>query len=241
MVSVLIYSKTEQESAALKAAAEELIAKLSEDYWEIRQIRSIRALQEYLSGSPLLHLLIYDISEPEALGFLAGIRKRYPHTRLMVLADISVSPMEYIRPDLKVGALLLKPWTTKQAFDALYGFLEEYNESVREKAGKGRDFYVIETREGIINIPFAQIYFFESRAKKIYVCTGKEEYGFYSSIEKLQEGLPDNFVRCHRGFIINIRKIRKIVSSQNMIYLADGFAVPLSRSYKTALKEMGRS
>lgn len=241
MVSVLIYSETEQESAILESAAKELIAKLSEDYWEIRQISSLKALQEYLLARPLIHLLIYDISEPEALGYLAGVRKLYPHTRLMVLADISVSPMEYIRPDLKVGALLLKPWTGQQAFDALYGFLEEYNESVREKSGQGKDFYVVETRAGIINIPYAQIYFFESREKKIYVCTGKEEYGFYSSIEKLLEGLPPYFVRCHRGFIVNTGKIRKIVSSQNMIYLTDGFDVPLSRSYKTALKGMGKA
>ncbi len=240
MVSILAYSKTEQAIASLEITARDLIARLSGDDWEIKRISSLRVLKEYLSGKPLIHLLIYDICEKAALDFLAEIRKRYPQTRLMVLADVSVSPMEYIRPDLQVGALLLKPWTKQQACDVLYGFLEEYCEAVRKKTGQGKDFYVVGTRDGILNIPYEQIYFFEAREKKIYVCIGKEEYGFYSSIEKLLEELPSYYVRCHRGFVVNTKKIRRIVLSRNIIYLSDGFDVPLSRSYKAALKEMGK-
>lgn len=241
MVSLLIYSKTEQESAALERIAKEVIARVSEDFWEIKRVSSLDDLQAYLLENPLIHLLVYDICEKVSLEFLAKIRKRYPQTRLMVLADVSVSPMEYIRPDLKVGALLLKPWTRQQAYDVLYSFLDEYCETLEREKGSDKNFFVAETREGTFNIPYEQIYFLEAREKKIYICIGKEEYGFYSSIEKLLEELPSQFVRCHRGFIVNAKRIRKIVFSQNIIYLNDGFEVPLSRSYKAALKGMGRS
>ena len=241
MVSVLTYLKTEQESVVLESIARDLIARISEDYWEIKRISTLEDLQDCLREKPLIHLLIYDICEKESLEFLAEIRKLYPHAHLMVLADVSVSPMKYIRPDLKVSSLLLKPWIKQQACDVLYEFLEEYCEESEGKRGQNNDFHVIETREGIINIPYEQIYFFEAREKKIYVCTGKEEYGFYSSIEKLLGELPSHFARCHRGFIVNTKKIRKIVLSQNIIYLQDGFDVPLSRSYKAALRGMGRN
>lgn len=184
--------------------------------------------------------MIYDVSDKTSLDFLLKIRKEYDQTRLMILADVSVSPMAYIRPGLRAGSLLLKPWTGQQAYEVLYDFLDEYMEYSQKEKSDGRDSYVIETKEGTINIPFSQIYFFEARAKKVFVCTGKEEYGFYATMDKLAAQLPAHFIRCHRGFIVNTKKIRKIVLSQNMIYLCDGFDVPLSRSYKAALKGVGR-
>lgn len=229
-----------QDIAEISHAAKELIARISEDDWEIERISSIKELQEYLSGNPLIDLIIYDICDRSSLEYLPDVRRKYPQSRLMVLADTSISPMEYIRPDLRVGALLLKPWAKRQLHDVLYDFLNEYIAYTQREKNEGMYSYMIETREGTINLPYDQIFFFEARDKKIYVCIGKEEYGFYSSIDKLSEELPDFFLRCHRGFIVNTRKIRKIVLSQNIIYLSDGSDVPLSRSYKAALKEMER-
>ena len=240
MVSIMAYLKTKQDIAELNPMARDLIARISEDDWEIKPISSLQELQEYLTGNPLVHLIIYDICDRISLEYLPQIRKSYPQSWLMILADISISPMEYVRPNLRVSSLLLKPWEKQQAYDVLFDFFNEYLAFAEREKNEGIHSYVVETREGTIHLPYDQIYFFEAREKKIYVCIGKEEYGFYSSIDKLSEELPDYFMRCHRGFIVNTKKIRKIVLSQNIIYLSDGFDVPLSRSYKAALKEMER-
>ena len=236
----MAYSKIERDIEELSLIAKDVIAGISEDYWKIEKISSLRKLQEYLLEKPLIHLLIYDICDRKSLEFLADIRKIYTHTLIMLLADASVSPMEYIRPDLRVSSLLLRPWVKAQAYDVLHSFFSEYMTSFEAAKRDGIDAFVIETREGRISIPYEQIYFFEAREKKIYVCVGKEEYGFYSSIEKISDVLPGYFVRCHRGFIVNTKKIRKIMLSQNIICLSDDFDVPLSRSYKAALKGMGK-
>ncbi len=240
MVSILVYTREKPDSIGLIETAWDIIAKISEDFWEIKNVCSLEQMRQFLVEKPLVHMMIYDICDRDSLQFLPQLRRLYPQMRLLVLADASISPMEYIRPALRVDALLLKPWTKRQVRESLYDFLEDYLEYAdREKQGNLKS-YVIETREGTISVPYEQIYFFEARAKKIYVCLGKEEYGFYSSIDKLAEELPDFFARCHRGFIVNIRKIRRIVLSQNIIYLCDGFDVPLSRSYKAQLKGMGK-
>ncbi len=236
MVFLLEYLKQEKSSVQMGVAVKDAIAMISDDYWDIKQIFASKELQEYLKEKPLVNLIIYDICNENALKLLPELRKSYPQPQLMILADMSVSPMEYIRPDLRVSSLLLKPWTKQQLTDVLYDFLNDYCESCEQAANGGSDSYVVETREGTINIPYEQIYFFEAREKKIYVCVGKEAYGFYSAIDKLVDELPPYFARCHRGFIVNTRKIKKIMLSQNIIYLSDGYGVPLSRSYKAALK-----
>lgn len=236
MVFLLEFLKQDKSSIQIVAAVKDTVAKISEDYWDIKQIFATKELQEYLSEKPLVHLIIYDVCDKEALKLLAELRKNYPQPQLMILADMSISPMEYIRPDLKVSSLLIKPWTKQQLDDVLCDFLNDYVEDSAQAADSRADAYVVETKEGTINIPYEQIYFFEAREKKIYVCIGKEAYGFYSAIDKLVDELPSYFARCHRGFIVNTKKIRKIVLSQNIIYLSDGFDLPLSRSYKAALK-----
>lgn len=236
----MAYLKTKQAIDELKPMAKDLIARMSEDDWEIKQMTSLQELQEYLKGNPLVHLIIYDICDKGSLEYLLQIRKKYQQSWLMLLADISLSPMEYIHPNLRVSSLLLQPWEKQQAHDVLFDFFSEYLEFTESEKSERLYSYVIETRDGSIHLPYDQIYFFEAREKKIYVCIGKEEYGFYSSIDKLSEELPDHFMRCHRGFIVNTKKIRKIVLSQNIIYLSDGFDVPLSRSYKAALKGLER-
>ncbi len=240
MFFLLEFLKQGKSSSQFAMAVKDTIAKVSEDYWEVRQFFSTQELREYLDKKPLINLIIYDICDKSALGLLPDLRKSYPEPWLMLLADGGISPMEYIKPELQVSSLLLKPWTKQQVSDALYDFLNGYIGRYGRKTQDGTGFYVAETRNGMINIPYEQIYFFEAREKKIYVCTGGEAYGFYSSIDRLAGELPPYFARCHRGFIVNTKKIRKIMLSQNIIYLSDGFDVPLSRSYKAALKGMGR-
>lgn len=238
MVSVLVYSETKWDAAELESTAKELIARMSEDYWEIRRISMFEEMRGFLEKKPLLHLIIYDICEKEALPFLFRIREAYKQLRIMLLADTSVSPMEYITPGIGASSLLLRPWTKEQARNVLQDFLKEYIRLTNMINSDDSEYYVIETKEGVIAIPYDQIYFFEAREKKVYVCIGKEEYGFYAVIDRLADMLPGEFARCHRSFIVNTKKIRKITLSQNVIYLDDGFDVPLSRSYKAVIKGM---
>ena len=59
----------------------------------------------------------------------------------------------------------------------------------------------------------------------------------YETMEHLTERLPDYFVRCHRSFIVNRQRIRRVMLSKSLIELEQGIQLPLSRSYKPAFKE----
>lgn len=237
MVSMAAYDEERAELDELKAVTKELAARLSEDIWRIEQMSSLKQLRAWLEETPLLDMLLYDVTRLGALDYLRQIRKSYRRAGLLILADRDTSPMTYLKPDIHADSLLLRPWSKEQVLEVLEEFIREYLETSR---GMEEQFYVIDTKEGSTRIPYDKIYYFEAREKKVYVCAGKEEFGFYYTIDKLTEELPEQFIRCHRGFVINSLKIRKIMLSQNIICLADGFEVPLSRSYKADLKEFGR-
>lgn len=237
MVSMAAYDENRAELDELKAVTKELAARLSDDRWCIEQIFSLKQLRTCLERTPLLDMFLYDVTRFEALDYLRQIRRAYRTAGLLILADRNTSPMTYMKPDIHADSLLLRPWSREQAWEVLEEFIREYLEVSQ---GTKEQFYVIDTKEGSVRIPYDKIYYFEAREKKIYVCAGKEEFGFYHTIDKLADELPEQFIRCHRGFIVNSLKIRKIMLSQNLIDLADGFEVPLSRSYKADLKEFGR-
>jgi DNA-binding LytR/AlgR family response regulator len=96
--------------------------------------------------------------------------------------------------------------------------------------------YSFKGKDGRMMIEYSKITHFESREKRILLCTDNEEYYFYDTIDNLANVLPQEFVRCHRSFIVNVERIKKIRISDNCIFLDNGFIIPLSRSYKNKFK-----
>ena len=88
---------------------------------------------------------------------------------------------------------------------------------------------------------YSAICFFEARNKKIYLNTGAKEYGFYSTMEQLEQELSTSFIRCHRSFIVNVEKIEKVMFSKNLLFLTDGYEIPVSRTYKSVLRPLWKN
>ena len=80
------------------------------------------------------------------------------------------------------------------------------------------------------------IFLFEAQGRKVALRTKAQEISFYSSFDQLMSQLPDSFLRCHRGYIVNIRKMKAVNFSESTILLSDGSNVPFSRSYRDAAR-----
>jgi DNA-binding LytR/AlgR family response regulator len=50
---------------------------------------------------------------------------------------------------------------------------------------------------------------------------------------KLEKTLPKNFIRCHRSYIINLKKVDAL---DDRVLEIETFAIPVSRSYYTIIK-----
>ncbi len=234
MVSMLAYSSNAKELQTIKYQTEDLAAYLSEEKWETFGFSSLEELKKFFDTQPLVNMACYDVTAKGSIDYLGTIRKSYKDTLLMLIADNSLSPMEYVRPDILASSLILRPFTVEDLRSKLKDMVKGFISDVQE--GEAEDAFILDTREGKTRIPYNQIYYMEARDKKIFVRLQNSEMAFYDTIEELEEKLPGTFIRCHRSFLVNQMFIEKIMLSQSEILLSHGISVPLSRSYKPKFK-----
>jgi len=239
MITSISYNKLKDESVELNKIIKELAAKLTDEQWNIQGVQKQEELLKLLEDKPLMDIMLYDVTRTGDIELLENVRKDYKLAFIMLLADATVSPMKYMKPGISAQSLLLRPFTSEQAMDSLLELISGYVKTFHSPVADNTAMFVVESKdEGRICVPYDQIYYFEAMEKKVYVCTGVDEYGFYDTLDGLMDTLPEGFKRCHRSFIVNEDKILKVALSKNTIYLEDEYEVPLSRSYKPDFKEM---
>lgn len=234
MVSMMVYDPHAEELELMKTLIRKAAAVLTEEKWQMDFFARREQVAQFLKDRPLLDMLCYDVSPKGSIEDLERIREIYQNALLLLIADATMSPMEYIRPTILASSLLLRPVSPGQAQDQITDLVERF---VNQTSDGKEESLVIEAREGKTYVPLSQIYYFEAREKRIYVRLKKKELAFYETMENLEQRLPEQFVRCHRSFIVSKKRIRKVMLSKNLIELEQGMEIPLSRSYKSAFKE----
>lgn len=239
MAYVLNYCINATDSKLLEKGISDAIALASDDEWTVE---SCFKLSEYIEKYKIhaqTDISCFDVTTDGSIETLEELRKNDKSTMLVLVSDTSVSPLKYMKPSLMASALILKPLKDSAVFITLKDVLNVVCSANEYENDENR--FCVETKAGKDFIPFDKILYFEAREKKIFVNTLYEEFSFYSSLEILEKTLPENFVRCHRGFIVNKKKITRIMFSQNTICFGEKIIIPLSRSYKSALKEITES
>lgn len=61
------------------------------------------------------------------------------------------------------------------------------------------------------------IEFIKKDGMKLVIHTASTEYESYTSFTKIQDCLPENFVRCHKSYIANLNNVKNIQASNNTI------------------------
>ncbi|WP_282124233.1 LytR/AlgR family response regulator transcription factor [Algibacter mikhailovii] len=96
----------------------------------------------------------------------------------------------------------------------------------------GNDLYVNIDRR-LIKIDIPSIYLVEAKGDYIYVKTENKNYTVHSTLKKIEDKLPnDLFLKVHRSFIINIKKI---VDIEDNSVLIKKDVIPVSRSNRPEL------
>lgn len=132
---------------------------------------------------------------------------------------------EYMEEAFEVRAFryLLKPIDTKKFSEVLDRAFRE-SKTVESRA---ENFLLIKVGDIKKKIPLQNIFFIESRNKKVVVHTSEGNFETYGKMDALEIALGDFFYRCHRCYLVNPEKI--LAYGSDMIYLTNGEKIFLSR------------
>lgn len=236
MIAMLIADGSPRERSAITQEAHEQAAKHTDEYWKWIICENRDQLQEVIAGDPRLQMACVDITMQGAVEIARSIRTISAETYMILVADTSVSPTVYMRPSIGAESLLLRPLDDIQIREVLDEAVGTY--ARRFLNADSRKVFVLENRGARELIEYSRICYFESREKKLFCNTGDEEYPFYGTLDQLAEQLGEDFVRCHRSFLANRKKIERVYLSGNVIELKGNISLPLSRSYKPEVKKM---
>lgn len=235
MISMLLFDQKEKEAVLLKEYAHTTFAYSSEENLNLTIALKDEHVEKFLKKNNLMDIAFMEVADDSSIEVTKEVRKHYDLSELLIIAEPSISPMKYMTPSIRAVSLLLRPFTKEQCEQTFLQFFKAFFRNQLEE--KEEQKLVFENREGKIAIPYSKIYYLEVREKKVYVRLKEKEYSKYESLENISKDLPDNFMRCHRSFIVNTDYISKVKLSENLIYLDDDILVPLSRSYKSEMKE----
>lgn len=107
--------------------------------------------------------------------------------------------------------------------------IEAINESLTD-----RIFVKIGDKVKAINL--TEILFFEVDGKYLNVHLEENKYSIRYSLSAILKKLPDNFLRTHGSFIVNIDKIEELIPSEQLIRLRNK-SVPFTRGFKKELMD----
>jgi DNA-binding LytR/AlgR family response regulator len=220
------------EATMLEKGIRNEVADRTNETVHILRIMNREMLEQFLQGKNLADIICIDVATKHGLDYAVRIRSAYPNSLILLVADVTMPPVLYMKPNIMAAALLLRPLCDEAVVQTIRQIFECF------LTKEDSDVFVIENREEKVRIPYRDIIYFEAREKKIYACTSSVEYGFYDTMDQLEGKLSNQFIRCHRSYLLNRKYLKKVKLSKNCVVLMNDIELPLSRSYKGMLKDM---
>jgi DNA-binding LytR/AlgR family response regulator len=206
------------------------------------KVNSINVLEEFPNAIQAIKylnqndvdLIFLDIHMPDFTGFDFIQTLKNPPKIILTTSDskFAIEAFEYEC----IVDYLVKPITQERFNKAIQK--TQNIQAVIEKKGaetnneEVKDLYVnIDRRLIKINIP--SIYLIEAKGDYIYVKTEDQNYTVHSTLKKIEDKLSgDLFLKVHRSYIINLKKIIDIEDNSVLIKKD---VVPVSRSNRPEL------
>lgn len=100
------------------------------------------------------------------------------------------------------------------------------NEQLRHQS-----FFTVKNKSSLLRISFDEISFFESRQRLAIVHTARQTVEFYAKLSEVMNSLPpQDFVRCHQSYIVNLQKVSRLDKHNRCFILTSGLPIEISKS-----------
>ena len=207
-----------------------------------QKVGSVNVLEEFPNAiqaikylnKNLVDLIFLDMHMPDFTGFDFIQTIKHPPKIILTTSDskLAIEAFEYEC----IVDYLVKPITQERFNKAIkkaqsiQAVLEPRVEELVKEVVK--DLYVNIDRR-LIKISISSIYLIEAKGDYIQVKTEDKNYTVHSTLKKIEDKLPEDlFLKVHRSYIINLKKIIDIEDNSVLIKKD---VVPVSRSNRPEL------
>ena len=122
------------------------------------------------------------------------------------------------------------------------GKLEGCVTAIFPTLASGTSVVTIRVHEGWVPVPFTDILYIEARHKKTHVFTSNVSGIHKDTLNEFEFILPkEDFIRCHRSFIVNVKHIKDIYPDTHSTFLLkmrNGDQVPVSQTYSSYFRKL---
>lgn len=228
---------------------DELVLLLEENQYEIAGWA--RSLSEALK---LMHSVDFDIAIidvymgdlPEGIAFAEALQAQPNLSKPFAFLTSSKDRSIFDRAKLtKPFAFLLKPFNALEVLYALEMAVEKYYDQedaldTDESAGLLTDNSLFIKKKGALHkVQFQAISYVEVDERYCTLYCEADKFVVLKSLKQMEEILgPHGFVRTHRKFLVQKKKITKIILGEDSVLLEGGFSVPISDNYKSLTKDL---
>lgn len=124
---------------------------------------------------------------------------------------------------------LAKPITYTRLEDTIKRLFEDIN-------GLPKKYIKLDNKNTIIDAN--EVQYIKRDGMKLIFHTETRDYDTYSSFNKFQDRLPENYKRCHKSCVANISQIKDVEPISGTITFKDGSTCSIGPKYKSDLMEV---
>lgn len=197
--------------------------------------QSAAEAQAVLQGEPV-DVLFTDINMPDLSGM--DFVRSLDNPPLVVF---TTAYSEYALDGYKVNAVdyLLKPFSLEdfqRAAEKVRAQCELRNAAAAVSVIDQDDALFFKTEHRVVRVELSNIRYIEGMSEylKIYI-EGQKPLVVLLAMKKLEERLPSHFMRIHRSYIINLRKIQEV--NKNRVILDADTYLPIGDLYREAFNQ----
>lgn len=177
-----------------------------------------------------INVLILDIqlhSDINGLEFAKKVRETDKNCYIIFLS----AHLEYVIMAYKYKTFdyIAKPFSQERLEETIIRLFKDIEETPK-------NYIKIDNKNTLIDEN--EILFIKRDGMKLIYHTSNKNYDAYSSFNKIQKNIPDNFIRCHKSFMINIHKIVNIDLVENSIFFSDNSKCEIGPKYKNMVMEV---
>ena len=203
------------------------------------QCRSAIEAQQFLEQNTV-DAIFCDINMPDFNGmdFVKSLQ-------VPPLIVFTTAYSEYAVEGFKVNAVdyLLKPFglqdfqrAANRLKERVSGFKFQVSGSSSPLTAESDDVIFLKTDYRVVKVTIAKIRYIEAMSEYLKIYTDDEPKPIVTllSMKKMEERLPENFMRIHRSYIVNLTKIQEV--NKNRIIMDAETYLPVGDMYKEAFQ-----